>query len=286
MQVLFFKSIRPPVPAAPSKPKQPEAAEADCDDQAGGKPAHQHLRELADMLEQREADKAKSDGADATADAAAGQVDDGATAADKAATGGGAQDRPGEESGEGGDDGEQGAGDDDGGNEAGGDDGGAEYGPDTVQVGAHVAFAAGEFKSAGEVTAAGEDGCTVKDRTGREHRVRWEEVTGMQDAAQPAAGDDQPGGGDAPMAKAHIDTYTRKDGTVVQAHDDMRQSASGDLGSHKIGDTVSYKGERGSTRTGKVKGARDGKVIVEHKAGYTELKHHSELSAVAPKGRQ
>ena len=53
------------------------------------------------------------------------------------------------------------------------------------------------------------------------------------------------------------------------------------LGPHKVGDTVSYKGERG-TRTGKVKGTRDGKVVVEHKAGYTELKHHSELFPSAP----
>lgn len=63
---------------------------------------------------------------------------------------------------------------------------------------------------------------------------------------------------------------------MVQAHDDNRQ-AHPDLGPHNVGDTVSYKGERG-TRTGKVKGVRDGKVVVEHKAGYTEEKHHSELS--------
>lgn len=28
------------------------------------------------------------------------------------------------------------------------------------------------------------------------------------------------------FAKAHVDSYTRSDGTVVQAHDDSRQSAS------------------------------------------------------------
>lgn len=86
------------------------------------------------------------------------------------------------------------------------------------------------------------------------------------------------------LLKSHIDSYTRKDGTVVAAHDDKRvaakpKDAHPDFGPHKVGDTVSYKGERGSTRTGKVKGSRDGKVVVEHSAGYTELKHHSELSA-------
>lgn len=81
------------------------------------------------------------------------------------------------------------------------------------------------------------------------------------------------------LLKSHVDQYTRKDGTVVQAHDDKRVAAQPDLGPHKAGDTVSYKGVRGSTRTGTVKGSRDGKVVVEHAAGYTELKHHSELSA-------
>jgi hypothetical protein len=102
------------------------------------------------------------------------------------------------------------------------------------------------------------------------------------------------------LLKSHVDSYTRKDGVVVQAHDDKRaaapKAAGGprlalpvktaghpDLGPHKVGDTVSYKGERGSTRTGKVKGVRDGKVVVEHKAGYTEMKHHGELSGAAPK---
>lgn len=50
------------------------------------------------------------------------------------------------------------------------------------------------------------------------------------------------------------------------------------VGPHRVGDHVSYKGVRSASRTGKVKGTRDGKVVVEHKAGYTEPKHHSELS--------
>ncbi len=60
-------------------------------------------------------------------------------------------------------------------------------------------------------------------------------------------------------------------------------STGGGLGPHKVGDQVSYKGERGATRTGKVKGVRDGKVVVEHKAGYTELKDHGDLSPVSKK---
>lgn len=101
------------------------------------------------------------------------------------------------------------------------------------------------------------------------------------------------------LLKAHVKSYTRKDGTFVKEHDDKRQAAKPgsaprlalpvktaghpDLGAHKVGDTVSYKGDRGSTRTGKVKGVRDGKVVVEHKAGYTEMKHHSQLSGVNAK---
>lgn len=174
------------------------------------------------------------------------------------------------------------------------------------------------------------------------------------------------------LLKSHVEAYTRKDGSVVQAHDDKRVAAApkapplathaaalaasskpgdmdhtdnqiaagymkeGDhkslaghlknldtaardhildhvhpdhrgglgfkqlsmdrskqqyadkfesLGPHKVGDTVSYQGERG-TRTGKVTGAVNGKVKVEHKSGYYETKHHSELSAAghaAPK---
>lgn len=61
--------------------------------------------------------------------------------------------------------------------------GGAQYGPHNVEPGHHIAFAAGEFKGAGKVTASGEDGCTAKDKTGREHRVHWHEVTGHNDAA-------------------------------------------------------------------------------------------------------
>jgi hypothetical protein len=61
----------------------------------------------------------------------------------------------------------------------GGDPGlGEGYGPHNVEEGHHVAFTAGSFKGRGRVCAAGDDGCTVSDETGREHRVHWHEVTG------------------------------------------------------------------------------------------------------------
>lgn len=104
------------------------------------------------------------------------------------------------------------------------------------------------------------------------------------------------------MLKSHIDAYTRADGTVVQAHEDGRQKKAPkfnepgyadyeaqrntlydndkeSLGSHKVGDIVSFKNERGVKVTGKVKGARDGGVVVARKAGGTySMHHHSELS--------
>ena len=55
---------------------------------------------------------------------------------------------------------------------------GGEFGKHNVGEGDTVAFSAGAFDGSGEVTAAGEHGPTVKDATGREHRVHWHEVTG------------------------------------------------------------------------------------------------------------
>lgn len=57
------------------------------------------------------------------------------------------------------------------------------FGPHNVEVGHHVAFKAGEFSGSGKVNAAGDDGCTVSDKTGREHRVHWSEVTGHHPGA-------------------------------------------------------------------------------------------------------
>lgn len=57
------------------------------------------------------------------------------------------------------------------------------FGPHNVDVGHEAEFSAGEFKGRGEVTATGEHGATVKDSTGREHRVHWPEITGAQPGA-------------------------------------------------------------------------------------------------------
>lgn len=54
---------------------------------------------------------------------------------------------------------------------------GGEFGAHNVAEGDNVAFNAGAFNGSGEVAAAGEHGPTVKDETGREHRVHWHEVT-------------------------------------------------------------------------------------------------------------
>lgn len=48
-------------------------------------------------------------------------------------------------------------------------------------VGKVVPFSAGSFKGKGEVTAAGKDGVTVQDDSGREHQVHWHELHGGHD---------------------------------------------------------------------------------------------------------
>jgi hypothetical protein len=55
---------------------------------------------------------------------------------------------------------------------------GGEFDADTVLVGHHVAFKAGDFAGSGKVTATGRDGLCVTDSARREHRVHWREVTG------------------------------------------------------------------------------------------------------------
>lgn len=54
------------------------------------------------------------------------------------------------------------------------------HGEHNVDTGHAVQFQAGEFKGKGTVTAKGADGVTVKDQSGREHQVRWNEVTGHE----------------------------------------------------------------------------------------------------------
>jgi hypothetical protein len=65
-------------------------------------------------------------------------------------------------------------------------DASCQFGQHNVEPGHHVAFEAGAFQGAGEVTATGEHGATVKDTSGREHRVHWHEVTGRNDGGKKA----------------------------------------------------------------------------------------------------
>ncbi len=181
-------SMPPQDPAPPSDEDAPDAGA----DPGGDKPVHEHLRDLADEVEKRAAAKPPADapGGDAPmgddAPGAPGAGQDGAGVpmdgkmGDQPPVDGSAQ--PGAD-------------------QPPGEDGAAgEFNPETVPVASHVAFSAGSFLGKGEVTAVGEDGCTVKDASGREHRIRWDEVTGMQ-----GAGDEPPGEGDQPQEGAPPD---------------------------------------------------------------------------------
>jgi hypothetical protein len=46
----------------------------------------------------------------------------------------------------------------------------------SAKVGETVSFTAGDFKGQGKVTNAGAKGATVKDSSGREHKVNWDEI--------------------------------------------------------------------------------------------------------------
>lgn len=173
-----------------------------------------------------------------------------------------------------------------------------EYGPHNVKPGHHIAFEAGAFHGAGKVASSGEDGAVVSDHSGREHRIHWHEVKGHfeKDTGQDGGAS---GGKATPLKKARVSGYTRKDGAFVAEHEDSRPSAqnnakatataraalydgnSSAMGSHKVGDTVSFKDDYGVSRSGVVKGDRDGKVVVQHKAGYTSTVHHSKLTAAS-----
>lgn len=79
-------------------------------------------------------------------------------------------------------------------------------------VGNVVQFSAGSFQGKGEVTAAGKDGVTVKDDTGREHQVHWHELhagdkdqaSNGQDAGAADAGESN-GGDNGEQKKFGID---------------------------------------------------------------------------------
>lgn len=121
----------------------------------------------------------------------------------------------------------------------------------------------------------------VKDRQGNQHEVLSHvgpEVKTVSGQSFHSTKLSRVGGdGGKPAAVAPNVAKAKK--AVKSALYDKDTSA---LGPHKVGDSVSYKAERG-TKSGVVKGARDGKVVVEHKGGYTEMKHHSELSGAASK---
>lgn len=116
---------------------------------------------------------------------------------------------------------------------------------------------------------------------------------------------------EAQLAKARVSSYTRADGTFVKEHDNGRSAAAADapaapkpspaeapaqkvrsalydddkaaLGRHTVGDKV-VSGRYG--KSGTVKGARDGRVVVEHAGGYTESYRHQDLSPAGDKGTQ
>ena len=52
------------------------------------------------------------------------------------------------------------------------------YGTHNIEVGDSVSFKMGELAGEGTVVAAGRDGATVEDASGREHRVHWREIAG------------------------------------------------------------------------------------------------------------
>lgn len=58
----------------------------------------------------------------------------------------------------------------------------AGYGTHNLGKGDRVSFKAGEFEGSGEIVGEpGADGAHVKDESGREHKVRWDEITGHDD---------------------------------------------------------------------------------------------------------
>lgn len=67
----------------------------------------------------------------------------------------------------------------------------AGYGTHNLEAGDHVSFKNGEHTGAGKIHAIGQDGATVHDSEGGEHRVRHDQITGHTPAAgtaKPATG--------------------------------------------------------------------------------------------------
>lgn len=83
----------------------------------------------------------------------------------------------------------------------------AKYGQHNVQAGDAMAFQSGALQGHGQVKAAGKDGATIEDASGRAHQVPWADVQGFkrQGAAAPGARPAQEGQGQAqaePQAQA------------------------------------------------------------------------------------
>lgn len=78
------------------------------------------------------------------------------------------------------------------------------------------------------------------------------------------------------LLKSHIDTYSRKDGAVVNAHDDKRLAAvPHPNGKHKPGDHVFFPHPKkpGNNALGTYKGHRGGKSVVEHEGAEHDIDH-------------
>lgn len=188
--VVFLKAVRPPGSKGPARPVSDTVRYLSDEEaeQEGGQPSGEGEGDEGDAAAAASAAAERGAGAGAAPVGDAREGEGGAGAGD-----GGDDDDPDASPDLGGDDQAQasGAGDDPAGgaDPAGQDgqdgDGGVPegFGPHNVEVGHHVAFRAGEFRGAGKVASAGDDGCTVADKTGREHRVHWSEVTGHNPGA-------------------------------------------------------------------------------------------------------
>lgn len=68
----------------------------------------------------------------------------------------------------------------------------SKFGPHNVEAGHRVKYQAGDHAGEGDVVAAGKDGATVKDGSGREHAVHWHEVQGHAGKGGDKGGDKAP----------------------------------------------------------------------------------------------
>jgi hypothetical protein len=72
--------------------------------------------------------------------------------------------------------------------------------------------------------------------------------------------------------KAHVEGYTRKDGTTVKPHDDRRPGAKHKAGAHVF---FPHPKKPGKKALGKFVGERNGKSVVRHdEHGEMEFDHH------------